>query len=148
MASCVAIVGPVAIIWPGALVENTITFPLGLADVKSAAASPLPGHVMADTGPVGHLIAIGLLVLAGALIAGSLVVRPPKTVPSAVWRLIVGLTLMFTLAPATRFGYFIYPASLFLWLEVSRLGLRQAAAGVPPASGGPPERVAPAVSSA
>jgi hypothetical protein len=148
VASCVAIVGPVAIIWPGALLENTITFPLGLADVKSAAASPLPGHVLADTGPAGHLIAIGLLVLAGALIAGSLVVRPPKTVPSAVWRLIVGLTLMFTLAPATRFGYFIYPASLFLWLEVSRLGLRQAAAGVLPASGDPPERVVPAVSSA
>jgi Glycosyltransferase family 87 len=149
VASCVAIVGPVAIVWPSALVENTITFPLGLAGVRSAAASPLPGHVLADTGPVGHLIAVGLLVLAAALIAGSLVVRPPTTVPSAVWRLIIGLTLMFTLAPATRFGYFIYPASLFLWLEVSRLGLRQGAAGLRlAASGDPPGQVAPAVSSA
>jgi hypothetical protein len=148
VAACAVIVGPVAIVWPGALVENTITFPLGLAGVKSAAASPLPGHVIADTGPIGHLIAIGLLVLAGALIAGSLVVRPPVTVPSAVWRLIVGLTLMFTLAPATRFGYFIYPAALFLWLEVSRLGQRQAAAEIPPASNDPPGQVAPAVSPA
>jgi hypothetical protein len=148
VASCAAIVGPVAIVWPSALVDNTITFPLGLADVKSAAASPLPGHVLADTGSLGHLIAIGLLVLAGALIAGSLVLFPPVTVPSAVWRLVIGLTLMFTLAPATRFGYFIYPAALLLWLEVSRLGLRQAAADIPPASGDPPGQPAPAISSA
>jgi 4-amino-4-deoxy-L-arabinose transferase-like glycosyltransferase len=127
LASCAAIVGPVAILWPGALADNTILFPLGLADIRSAAASPLPGHVLADTGPVGHLIAVGLLVLAGAAIAASLVVRPPRTVPAAVWRLIIGLTLMFLLAPATRFGYFIYPASLLLWLEVSQLGLRQSA---------------------
>lgn len=148
VASCVVIVGPVAAIWPGPLVENTIEFPLGLADVKSAAASPLPGHVLADTGRIGHLVAIGLLVLAGAAIAGSLVVRPPKTVPAAVWRLAIGLTLMFALAPATRFGYFIYPASLLLWLEVSRLGLRQAAARDSPAGSDPPGRVAQAVSSA
>jgi 4-amino-4-deoxy-L-arabinose transferase-like glycosyltransferase len=128
LAACAAIVGPVAILWPGALADNTILFPLGLADVRSAAASPLPGHVLADTGHLGHLVAVGLLVLAGAAIAASLVVRPPKTVPAAVWRLIIGLTLMFLLAPATRFGYFIYPASLALWLEVSQFGLRQSAA--------------------
>jgi 4-amino-4-deoxy-L-arabinose transferase-like glycosyltransferase len=127
LAACAAIVAPVAILWPGALADNTILFPLGLADVRSAAASPLPGHVLADTGHVGHLVAVGLLVLAGTAIAVSLVVRPPRTVPAAVWRLIIGLTLMFLLAPATRFGYFIYPASLLLWLEVSQLGLRQSA---------------------
>jgi hypothetical protein len=144
VASCAVIVGPVAIVWPSALVDNTIAFPLGLADIKSAAASPLPGHVLEDTGPIGHLIAIGLLVLAVALIAASLVVRPPATVPSAVWRLIICLTLMFTLAPATRFGYYIYPAALLLWLEASRLGLRQGAADVPPASGDPPGQAVPA----
>jgi 4-amino-4-deoxy-L-arabinose transferase-like glycosyltransferase len=136
LASCLAIVGPVAILWPSALADNTILFPLGLADVRSAASSPLPGHVLADTGHLGHWIAVGLLVLAGAAIAASLVVRPPKTVPAAVWRLIIGLTLMFLLAPATRFGYFIYPASLLLWLEVSRFGLRQSAVQeAPPAAG-------------
>jgi Glycosyltransferase family 87 len=148
VASCLAIVGPVAVIWPGPLTANTIEFPLGLADVKSAAASPLPGHVLADTGHIGHLIAVGLLVLAGAAIAGSLVVRPPKTVPAAVWRLAIGLTLMFLLAPATRFGYFIYPATLLLWLEVSRLGLREGAAGPSPAGGNPPGRASPVTSSA
>ena len=101
--------------------------------------------IPADRPPV----AIGLLVLAGAAIAASLVTRPPKTVPAAVWRLVIGLTLMFALAPATRFGYFIYPASLLLWLEVSRLGLRQSAARDSPAGSDPPGRVAQqAVSSA
>ncbi len=136
LASCALVVAPVAVLWPGPLLDNTIMFPLGLADIKSAAASPLPGHVLADTGPVGHMIAVALLVLAGVAIGASLVFRPPKTVPAAVWRLIIGLTLMFLLAPATRFGYFIYPASLVLWLEVSRLGQRQTEAeGALPADG-------------
>jgi 4-amino-4-deoxy-L-arabinose transferase-like glycosyltransferase len=145
LAACAAIVAPVAIVWPSALVDNTILFPLGLAGIKSAAASPLPGHMIADTGHTGHLIAVGLLVLTGAVIAASLVVRPPKTVPSAVWRLAIGLALMFLLAPATRFGYFIYPASLVLWLEVSRLGMRQSAAEAPSADGDLRAQVAPAV---
>jgi 4-amino-4-deoxy-L-arabinose transferase-like glycosyltransferase len=146
LAACAAVVAPVAAIWPSALVENTILFPLGLAGATSAAASPLPGHVIADTGHTGHLIAVGLLVLAGAAIAISLVIRPPRTVPSAVWRLIIGLTLMFVLAPATRFGYFIYPLCLVLWLEVSRFGIRQSVAEIPPSGGDPRDRVAPAAS--
>ena len=128
LASCLAVVGPVAVIWPGALLDNTIEFPLGLASMKSAAASPLPGHVMEDIGATGHMIAIGLLVAAAVGIAASLVIRPPTTVPSAVWRLIIGLTLMFTLAPATRYGYFIYPLALLLWLKVSEVGQREGAA--------------------
>ncbi len=121
IAACAVLIGPVALLWPSALVDNTIMFPLGLAGIKSAAASPLPGHVIAQTGPAGHVIAVVLLVLTGVAIAVSLVVRPPGDVPAAAWRLIVGLTLMFLLAPATRFGYFIYPAGLFAWLLVSRL---------------------------
>jgi len=55
----------------------------------------------------------------------SLVVRPPRNVPSATWRLIIGLALMFTLAPATRFGYFMYPLGLWAWLAVSQLTARR-----------------------
>src|SRR5260370_40816220 len=100
--------------------------------------------MLVDAGPAGHLSAVGLLVVPGAATAASGVVRPPKTVPSAVWRLAIGLALMFLLAPATRFGYFIYPASLVLWLAVSRFGMRQAAAQAPPAHGGPPAQGPPA----
>ncbi|HTT51606.1 MAG TPA: glycosyltransferase 87 family protein [Streptosporangiaceae bacterium] len=120
-----AIIVPVAALGAHALVDNTILFPLGLASVRSQAASPLPGHVLADTGPTGHLIAVSLLCLAGLGVLVSLVVRPPRTVPAATWRLIIGLVLMFTLAPATRFGYFMYPLGLWAWLEIVQLGLRR-----------------------
>jgi hypothetical protein len=136
-AACAAIVAPVAVAWPSALAENTIAFPLGLAGVPSAAASPLPGHVIAGTGHAGHLIAIALLLAAGALVAASLAVRPPPTVPSAVWRLAAGLSVMLLLAPATRFGYFIYPACLLLWLTVSQLGRRTPASPFRPTGAGP-----------
>jgi hypothetical protein len=124
-AAFAVLVGPVAAVWPGSLVLNTISFPLGLAKIKSMAASPLPGHMLAQTGHTGHLIAVGLLALAGLGVAAWLVLAPPKDVPSATWRLIVGLTLMFTLAPATRFGYYIYPAALLAWLLVAQAGRRQ-----------------------
>jgi hypothetical protein len=135
VASCAALVGPVAAIWPRALVLNTISFPLGLAKIKSMAASPLPGHLLEQTGDTGHLIAVGLLALAGLGIAAWLVLAPPKDVPAATWRLIIGLTLMFLLAPATRFGYFIYPAGLLAWLLVAQAGRRRASSGAarPPA---------------
>jgi len=121
-AACAVLVGPVAAIWPGALVANTISFPLGLTKSTSPAASPLPGHLLAQTGQTGHLIAVGLLALAGLGVLAWLVASPPKDVPQATWRLIVGLTLMFTLAPATRFGYYLYPAGLLAWLLVVRAG--------------------------
>ncbi|HUY51475.1 MAG TPA: glycosyltransferase 87 family protein [Streptosporangiaceae bacterium] len=125
IAAASVIIGPVAALWPHTLVENTILFPLGLASVKSQAVSPLPGHVLADTGHAGHLIAVSLLCLAGLGVLASLVVRPPRNVPSATWRLIIGLVLMFALAPATRFGYFMYPLGLWAWLTVSRLGAQR-----------------------
>jgi 4-amino-4-deoxy-L-arabinose transferase-like glycosyltransferase len=146
LAACAAVVAPVAAVWPSALVENTILFPLGLAGVTSAAASPLPGHAIAATGHTGHLIAVGLLVLAGALIAASLAVRPPRTVPAAVWRLAIGLSVMFVLAPATRFGYFIYPLCLLLWLGAAQLGTGRSAVRAERPGGNPREELAAASS--
>ena len=110
-------VGPFIVNHPKALVENTIMFPLGLASVTSAASSPLPGHIIAATWPqTGHTIVVVLLALAGVAVAASLVFRPPRTVPRAVVLLAGAMTLMFVLAPSTRFGYFIYPATLAIWL--------------------------------
>jgi len=116
-----AIVGPVAVLGPRALVQNTISFPLGLASIKSEAVSPLPGRLLVETGETGHLIAVALLALACLGIIVSLVIRPPRTVPAATWRIVIGLSLMFVLAPATRFGYFLYPAGLLAWLGISWL---------------------------
>ena len=55
-------VGPF-IVHPKSLVDNTIMFPLGLASVRSAASSPLLGHVIASTWhAAGHTIVVALLV--------------------------------------------------------------------------------------
>jgi hypothetical protein len=116
------IVGPFAALRPTALVKNTILFPLGLASVKSQADSPLLGHVLAQTGVLGHTIVVILLIGSGLAIAVSLVIRPPRDVPAATLRLVLGLSAMFVLAPSTRFGYFIYPAAMVLWLQASQAG--------------------------
>jgi hypothetical protein len=121
LAVVAVIVGPVAILWPRALVQNTVLFPLGLASIKSQAVSPLPGHLLVETGRAGHFVAVALLALACIGIVVSLAVRPPRTVAAATWRLVIWLSLLFVLAPATRFGYFLYPLGLLTWLGISRL---------------------------
>jgi len=146
LAVVVVIVGPFAVLKPGSLVKNTILFPLGLASVKSQAASPLLGHVLAQTGVVGHTAVVILLIGSGLAIAVSLLIRPPRDVPAATVRLVIGLSAMFVLAPSTRFGYFIYPAALVLWLLVARAGRQHAdpAKTEGPAPGPPPPGIGPA----
>lgn len=116
----VVCIGPFLISHAKSLVINTIEFPLGLAHVTSAASSPLPGHLISDTGHLGHTIVVGMLIATVLGIGLWLVVRPPLTVESATIRLVVALTLMFLIAPSTRFGYFIYPAALLIWMLVCR----------------------------
>jgi hypothetical protein len=60
-------------------------------------------------------------------------------VPRAVFVLAGAMTLMFLLAPSTRFGYFIYPLTLIMWVLVSAVGRRRPAPG---AAAGPEEPVA------
>lgn len=131
-------VGPFLVTHPKSLAVNTIEFPLGLAHVTSAAASPLPGHLLAQTGHTGHTIVVGLLVAVVLGVGVSLLVRPPRTVPSATVRLVVALTLMFVIAPSTRFGYFIYPAALLIWMVVCRAGRMDRELGELMDSGGVP----------
>jgi hypothetical protein len=110
-------VGPFFVMHPKSLVDNTIKFPLGLASVRSQASSPLLGHIIATTWhSTGNTIVIVLLVLAAVAVGLSLVFRPPRSVTRAVVLLAGAMTLMFLLAPSTRFGYFIYPATLAIWL--------------------------------
>jgi hypothetical protein len=114
-----AVLAPWAITAPAALLRNTVLFPLGLAGVRSPAASPLPGHLLAAAGHPGHVIAIAALAGGGLAVAGSLLLRPPATLAAACRALAIGLTLMFALAPASRWGYFVYPAGLLGWLWLS-----------------------------
>jgi hypothetical protein len=103
---------------------NTVLFPLGLTKVKTPAASPLPGHLLATLGPAGRLAAISLLVAAGLAVAASLLLRPPADPPAAARRLAIALTVLFTLSPATRFGYFSYPIGLLGWVAIVHVSSR------------------------
>ncbi len=114
-AGLVAALAPAALRHPAALLENTVAYPLGLTAAKSPAQSPLPGHLLATLGPAGHTAALALLAVAGLAIAASLAVSPPASPAAAARRLAIGLTALFLLSPATRFGYFIYPISLYAW---------------------------------
>jgi hypothetical protein len=117
----VAADGPVVAANPAATVANTILYPLGLTKVTSPAASGLPGHILASSGTWGHWAALALMAAAGAGVVASLIIRPPKDAQAAGWRLVLGLTLLFGLAPASRAGYFVYPAGLAAWLLLLRV---------------------------
>jgi hypothetical protein len=103
---------PASVTSPGALFLNTVLFPLGLTRYQTEADSPLPGHLLAATGPAGHWAAIGLLCLASLAMVASLIVWPPADTRAAAWRIAVSLAMLFAVAPASRWGYFVYPAAL------------------------------------
>lgn len=103
---------PVLLVDPGAFVEHVIRFPAGLGTVASPAASPLPGYLIASTGPAGRVAAFVLLAAAAVAIAAWLARRPPATGSDAVLRIAVGLGAFTLLTPATRFGYLVYPLVL------------------------------------
>jgi Glycosyltransferase family 87 len=134
-----AVDGAVLFAQPSSVVSNTILYPLGLTKIKTPAASVLPGHLMTEAWPWGHWAAIGLILLAGLAIAVWLVVSPPEDERAAGWRLVIGLTLMFAFAPASRFGYIIYPLGLAAWLMLTLppLGSRDGRVSVPRARSAP-----------
>ncbi len=125
------VLAPAGLASPYSFLQNTVLFPLGLTKYKTPAASPLPGHLLADTGMAGHWAAVGLLVAAGVGFVVWLIVRPPRDARAAAWRLAIGLAVMFTLAPATRWGYFVYPIGLIGWLLLTRPPAATTAGGTP-----------------
>ncbi|MCL8015955.1 glycosyltransferase 87 family protein [Streptomyces sp. AS02] len=121
-----AVVLPVAVADGAALFRHAVLFPLGMTDVPSPAASPLPGRLLASASPVGATVALLVLAVAALVMAASLVVRPPLTASAAAARLALGLSLAFCLAPATRFGYFVYPLVLLMCCRPGRPEARRA----------------------
>jgi hypothetical protein len=119
-AALVAAFAPAALGDPGAIIANTVAYPLGLTSARSPAQSPLPGHLLATLGSAGHLAAIMLLALSGLATAVSLVAAPPPTPASAAVRIAIGLTALFALSPASRWGYAVYPVALCAWAAVDR----------------------------
>ena len=114
-----AALAPAALAHLGAVVANTVAYPLGLTHAPSPAQSPLPGHLLATLGSAGHAAALALLVMAGLALVASLITAPPATPARAAIRIALGLTALFALIPATRFGYFCYPLALFGWVALT-----------------------------
>jgi hypothetical protein len=123
---------PAVLASPGSLIENVVVFPLGLTRRRTTAASPLPGHLLAGAGVPGHWAAIGLL--AAVIIAAGiwLVLRPPADLSAASHRLALLYAVIFITAPATRWGYFIYPLTILAW---NRLASPGRTSGVAPGEG-------------
>ncbi|MFB7906986.1 hypothetical protein ACFC1T_11195 [Kitasatospora sp. NPDC056076] len=113
-----ALVLPAALLAPGPMVSQVLAFPLGRGELRTEAASPLPGKLLADLGPAGWYAALALLLAAGLAVAVSLVRRPPRSLVAAADRLALGLGAAFLLAPAGRFGYLALPVVLALWARV------------------------------
>ncbi|GAB1512987.1 glycosyltransferase 87 family protein [Actinophytocola sp. KF-1] len=103
---------PVLSVDPQSFVEHVVLYPAGLGEAGSPAASPLPGHLIAQLGPVGHAVSLALLALAAGAIAVWLVIRPPRDPADVMLRTAVGLGTAITLAPATRWGYLVYPLAM------------------------------------
>lgn len=111
---------PAVIVDRGAAIENVVKFPLGRGLVRSPAASPFPGHLIADGAPSGKEIATALLVLAAITIGGWLLIRPPRTAAAAAVVSAWGLLAAIALIPASRFGYLLYPAAYAVWAAALR----------------------------
>ncbi|ATY11095.1 DUF2029 domain-containing protein [Amycolatopsis sp. AA4] len=111
-AATIALHLPVYLANPAAFTEHVIRFPLGMGAVRSPAASPLPGHLIAQAGPAGAAISLVLVGLAAVAMLVWLARRPPATGSAALTRTAVGLGALILLTPATRYGYLVYPLVL------------------------------------
>ncbi|QMU72846.1 glycosyltransferase family 87 protein [Streptacidiphilus sp. P02-A3a] len=121
-----ALILPFTLVTPGAVMEQVVRFPLGLAQLRTPANSPLPGHLLAELGPGGRVASLVLLGLGGVAVALWLLLRPPAGVVQAADRLAAGVAVAFLLAPAGRFGYLDLPLLLLLWPRLATGVLRAA----------------------
>src|SRR3984957_16183312 len=79
---------PIMLANPVAMAQNTVLFPLGMTSHLTPAQSLTPGDLLAHTGPVGHDLSVGLLVVIGIAVAVLLLVRPPRNPRAAAWGLL------------------------------------------------------------
>jgi hypothetical protein len=112
----IPVVGAGAALGVHAFVSNVVLFPLGLTKIHSPAASPLPGQVLVQLFPAYKRAITAALLGSGTVAVLVMLVRyPPRTAYQAArfsgWALLFATVI----APATRFGYLIYPANMLVW---------------------------------
>jgi len=103
---------PALLVDPVALWRNCVAYPFGLTDFASPAGSPFPGVLLARHVDSGTLVDLCLLGLAALVVLLVIVRRPPGDLISAADIISAALTAAIFLAPASRFGYLIYPLLL------------------------------------
>ncbi|MEV4637917.1 glycosyltransferase 87 family protein [Actinoplanes sp. NPDC049548] len=106
------VTAPAMVLDPYDLFRNMVLFPLRFTPQKTTAASPLPGHVIATSESTGATLMTAFLVILVAAACVHLWRHPARDVRTAVLQMAVLWTLIFSLAPAARYGYFIYPLLL------------------------------------
>lgn len=115
----VSAITPYVVTGPQAFVANVFAFPLGLAGVKSPAASPLPGHLLTTWfPPLRHVLLPVVFLVGGYFLLKFLRERWPIDLPLALRTLGVVMTVVICSATATRLGYLIYPVNFFFWAWV------------------------------
>jgi hypothetical protein len=129
---------PAFAVGPGAAIENVIRFPLGHGVVRSPAASPFPGHLIATGLADGSTLATLLLVVAAVSIVGWLVWRPPRDAAAASAVAAGGLLAAILIIPSTRFGYLLYPVAYTCWIPVLRSPAATSEPAMHPADAGFP----------
>lgn len=99
-----------------AFVDNVVRFPLGLAGIRSPAASPLVGHAVLSLFPGAHKLFTVLVASVGVAVLGYVLVRHTPRTSGGLARLLGWtMTVAILLAPTTRVGYFLYPIDFFVW---------------------------------
>jgi Glycosyltransferase family 87 len=97
-------------------VEDTVLFPLGLGEGRSAARTPTLGSLLLDAVPDARTTTtIALVATIVAATAALVIVRPPGTAAGACARAAAAYAVAIALAPAARVGYLVYPVSLLVW---------------------------------
>jgi hypothetical protein len=102
------VTAPAMLTGPYDLFRNMVLFPLRLTPQQTTAASPMPGQMIA-TGGSGKLLMTVFLVLLITAVCTYLWRRPARDIGTALLQMTAIWTLIFSLAPSTRYGYFIYP---------------------------------------
>ena len=98
---------------PRAFITSVIRFPLGLTPLRSPAASPLLGQALTTFLPAERRpITIGLMIVGAIIVAIAMRKKMPRTTAEVAAFAAFSLLLATILAPATRFGYLIYPVDL------------------------------------
>ncbi len=112
---------PYALLNPATFISNVVAFPLGLTQVVSPAATPLPGHILTVLwAPLGHVLTPLTLLVGGYFLAKHLRRHWPLTLSHMLGILALGTTVVILTSSATRSGYVIYPMNFWLWSHVTK----------------------------